>query len=64
LKLVPPSLPDAPRSTNVAHAYVRYAQARAAGQPCDPDFDAALSMHRVIDAIERSSAEGLTVRLP
>ena len=64
LKLVPPSLPDAPRSTNVAHAYVRYAQARAAGQPCDPDFDAALSMHRVIDAIERSSAEGFTVRLP
>ena len=63
LKLVPPA-PDASRSVNVAQAYVRYAQARAAGQPCDPDFDAALSLHRFIDAIERSSAEGIAVRLP
>jgi predicted dehydrogenase len=63
LKLVPPS-PDAPRSVNVAQAYVRYAHARAADQPCDPDFDAALGLHRVIDAIERSSAEGVAVRLP
>ena len=61
--LVPANLPDAPRSTNVAQAYVRYAHARDAEQPCDPDFDAALGMHRVIDAIERSSAEGITVRL-
>jgi predicted dehydrogenase len=63
LKLVPTQT-DAPRSTNVAQAYARYARARAADQPCDPDFDAALGLHRVIDAIERSSAEGLTVRLP
>ncbi len=63
-KLVPASLTGAPRSTNVAQAYVRYAQARAADQPCDPDFDAALGMHCVIDAIERSSAEGVAIRLP
>jgi predicted dehydrogenase len=63
LRVVPPST-EAPRSVNVAHAYARYAHARAAGQPCDPDFDAALSLHRFIDAIERSSAEGVAVRLP
>jgi predicted dehydrogenase len=63
LQLVPPTA-NAPRSVNVANAYARYAQARAAGQPCDPDFDAALGLHRIIDAIERSSAEGQAVRLP
>ena len=63
LKLVSADLPDALRSTNVAQAYVRYAQAREAAQPGDPDFDTALGMHRIIDAIERSSADGVTVRL-
>jgi predicted dehydrogenase len=63
LRLVPSDLPDALRSTNVAQAYVRYAQARAVEQACDPDFDSALGMHRIIAAIERSSAEGVTVRL-
>ena len=63
LKVVPPSA-DAPRSVNVAHAYARYAPARAGGQPCDPDFDAAPGLHRFIDAVERSSAEGIAVRLP
>jgi predicted dehydrogenase len=64
LKLVPNDLPEALRSTNVAQAYVRYAQARAVNQPCDPDFDAALGLHSIIDAIEQSSAEGVAVRIP
>ena len=62
LRLAPPALPDA--VGNVAEAYVRYAQARAVDHGCDPDFDAALGMHRVIDAIERSSVEGRTMLLP
>jgi len=60
--LAPASLSNPAR--NVAEAYVRYAQARAEDQPCNPNFDAALGMHRFIDAIERSSDEGVTLRLP
>jgi hypothetical protein len=53
--LAPASLASGSPSINVAQAYVRYAEARAAGRSFDPDFDAALDMHHVIDAIERSA---------
>jgi predicted dehydrogenase len=53
--LAPASLAAGSPSINVAQAYVRYAEARAAGCSFDPDFDAALDMHHVIDAIERSA---------
>jgi predicted dehydrogenase len=56
LILAPASLADAPPSVNVAEAYARFAEDRAAGRRTDPDFDTALDMHRVIDAIERSAA--------
>jgi len=59
--LAPASLVDAPPSVNVAQAYVRFAEDRAAGRSTDPDFDTALDMHRVIDAIERSSARAFTI---
>jgi len=54
--VVPASLADDPRSGNVAQAYVRFAEDRAAGRSIDPDFDTAVDMHRVIDTIERSAA--------
>ena len=55
LILAPASLADARPSVNVAQAYVRFAEDRAAGRTTDPDFDTALGMHRLIDAIERSA---------
>lgn len=61
--VAPASLPAAAPSVNVAQGYVRFAEARAAGRAFDPDFDAALGTHRLIDAIERSSAERRSVRL-
>lgn len=57
-KLVPRGTPaGSPR--NVAQAYTRFAD----GGGFDPDFDRAVQRHRLIDAIERSSAEARTVRL-
>lgn len=40
---------------NVAQAYVRFAGNFGKGGRFDPDFESALAMHRVVDAIERSS---------
>jgi predicted dehydrogenase len=54
--LAPASLAAGSSSINVAQAYVRFADDRAAGRSFDPDFDTALGMHQVIDAIERSAA--------
>jgi predicted dehydrogenase len=53
--------PGQPR--NVAQAYVRMADAIAGREPFEPDFDAAVARHRLLDAIERSSEEGRLVRL-
>ena len=54
--LAPTSLAAGSSGINVAQAYVRYAEDRTAGRKFDPDFDTALDMHHVIDAIERSAA--------
>jgi predicted dehydrogenase len=43
--------------------YVRLADAIESGEPVNPDFDHAVRRHRLIDAIQRSSEEGRTVRL-
>lgn len=50
---------------NVAHGYARLADAFGgdAGNPYEPDFEVALKRHRLIDAIERSTAEGRTIKL-
>jgi predicted dehydrogenase len=61
-KLVPEGTPAGP-PRNVAQGYVRLADALQTGDPYDPDFDMAVRRHRLIDAIERSSAEGRSVRL-
>jgi predicted dehydrogenase len=60
--LVPEGTPQGP-PRNVAQAYARFADAVHANGAAPPDFDAAVVRHRLIDAIERSSAEGRSVRL-
>jgi predicted dehydrogenase len=48
---------------NVAQAYARMADAWRAGRSFDVDFALAVQRHKLIDAIERSSATGRSVRL-
>jgi len=48
---------------NVAQAYARAADALRGGGSFDVDFDLAVRRHKLIDAIERSSATGRSVRL-
>jgi predicted dehydrogenase len=61
--LVPPSVPAGP-PRNVAQAYVRLARTFGpAGEPFEPDFAHALRRHRLIEAIERSAADGRTIAL-
>ena len=61
-KLTPEGTPTgSPR--NVAQAYTRLADALQDGGGFDPDFELATKRHALIDALERSSDEGRTVRL-
>ena len=60
--LVPEGTPTGP-ARNVAQAYARLARAMAGGEPFDTGFEHAVTRHALIAAIERSSAEGRTVRL-
>ena len=70
-QLPPPEYAFAPEGTpagaprNVAHGYARLADAftTAPGNPYEPDFEVAVTRHRLIDAIERSTAEGRTIKL-
>jgi predicted dehydrogenase len=48
---------------NVAQAYARMTDALRAGRSFDVDFDLAVQRHTLIDAIERSSATGRSVKL-
>jgi predicted dehydrogenase len=48
---------------NVAQAYVRLARAWKSGETYQPDFAAALRTHVLLDTIERSSAEGRSVKI-
>ena len=45
---------------NVGHLYQRLARAIRDDTPVDPDFDVAVRRHRLIDAIERASDEGVS----
>ena len=60
--LVPEGTPTGP-PRNVAQAYARLAHAVATDAPYAPDFAHAVKRHRLIEALERSSAEGQAVRL-
>jgi predicted dehydrogenase len=62
LVLVPEGTPAGP-PRNVGQAYARLAGAVAKDAPFAPDFAHAVKRHKLIEAIERSSAEGQTVRL-
>ena len=55
--LVPEGTPSGP-PRNVAQGYARLADAFRAGDPFDPDFDVAVTRHRLLEAIERSSESG------
>ncbi len=61
-KLAPEGTPAGP-PRNVTQAYVRYADSLAKGGPGAPDFEDAVRRHRLLDAIERSAAEGKLIRL-
>ncbi len=62
LTLVPEDTPAGP-PRNVAQIYARLADAHDAGGDFEPDFDLAVTRHRLLDAIERSSAEGRSIQL-
>jgi predicted dehydrogenase len=61
-KLVPEGTPAGP-PRNVAQAYARIASSLSGDEAYQPDFAHAVKRHKLIDAIERSSAEGKSVRL-
>ena len=48
---------------NVAQMYRRFADAIRTGQAAEPNFDTAVRLHTLLDAIERASAEGRRVAL-
>jgi predicted dehydrogenase len=48
---------------NVCQVYSRFAAEAGAAERQVPDFEDALQLHRLLDAIERSSDEGRSVRL-
>jgi predicted dehydrogenase len=60
--LAPAGTPNGP-ARNVAQGYARLAKAMASGERYEPDFAHAVKQHALIEAIERSSAEGRTIRL-
>ena len=61
-KLAPAGAP-AGQAYNVAQAYTRAADALRGGGSFDVDFNLAVQRHRLIDAIERSSATGRSVKV-
>ena len=61
-KVVPDSIPSGP-PYNVAQAYARAADALGGRGSFEVDFDLAVKRHKLIDAIERSSATGRSVKV-
>jgi predicted dehydrogenase len=60
-KVAPESIPSG-QPYNVAQAYARAADALRGGRSFDVDFELAVQRHKLIDAIERSSATGRSVK--
>jgi hypothetical protein len=60
--LAPDSVPAGP-PRNVAQAYARLARSMSTGESFGTDFSHAVTRHALIAAIERSAAEGRSVRL-
>lgn len=62
LRIVPPSVPSGPPQ-NVGQAYVRMAEAIREGKPFAPSFEDALEVHRLLEAVQRSSDEDRVIEL-
>lgn len=62
LRFAPDSVPYGPPQ-NVGQAYIRMAEAIREDRPFAPNFDDALEIHRLLDAIQRSSDQGCVVQL-
>ncbi len=60
LTTVPPEVP-AGGPFNLAQALRRFAEGIREGKPTPPDFDVGVTRHHMIEAIERSSREGMAV---
>ena len=61
-RFVPEGTPEG-QPYNVAQAYARMTDALREGRPFDVDFELAVTRHKLVDAIERSSATGRSVTL-
>jgi predicted dehydrogenase len=59
-RVTPLDLPE--RAVNVAEAYARFAEGASAVDQV-PDFDDAVCLHRLLEAIERSAASGTRIPL-
>ncbi len=49
---------------NVGQMCHLFGQAIRSGQPCDPDFDTAVSFYRLIDTVQAASAQGCELAVP
>jgi hypothetical protein len=43
---------------NVGQMYALFGQAIRSGQPCQPNFDTAVELHRFIDTVREASQQG------
>jgi hypothetical protein len=43
---------------HVGQMYALFGQAIRSGQPCQPNFDTAVALHRFIDTVRESSQQG------
>ena len=57
LAWVPADVPDGP-PFNVAQMYRRFGEAIRSGNRAEPDFDSAVKLHELIDAIRMASETG------
>lgn len=62
LRLAITTAPDGPAG-NIARAYARIGDAIRQGKRFHPDFDHALRLHALLDALEQSSDEGRAIKL-
>jgi predicted dehydrogenase len=69
LMTIPQHLVHTPKGTpsgeafNVGRMYVRFAQAIQTGNDCEPNFETAVQLHQLIDAIKQASDSGREVKL-
>ena len=57
------SSPPRAEARNIAEMYARFAEAIRSGKRCEPSFDDALELHRLLDALRSSSREKREVQL-